>query len=620
MASPKKKNIPIAKTNGSKFWIRLLLAFSAFILYSNTLDHGFTLDDDIYFLKHTSVQKGVKGIGETFTNGSMTKFDGSKGLQPYRPISLTISAIQKEMTGNIPAAAHFFNVLLYILLGIIIHVFLCRLFPDFNPWVNALITLFFLVHPVHTEVVANIKSRDEILAAIFGILALIQCLKITGKSFDFRTGILSGFFFMLALFSKENAIAFLAIVPVMLIILRNEKIGPVVIKTVPFIIAAAFFLFIRNEVIGQSINLYQQTVVENVLYGVKNASELWATKIEILFMSIKLLFIPFPLTWDYSFRQIPVVSFSSPIVILSIATYLVLAGMIILCMKKNPIISFSILFYLVMLVPTSNLFFITGSAFAERFLFIPSLGFSIALIYGGMKIFKIDSSKFQGVKRNVFLGIFTAIIILFSGMTIARNKDWKSNITIFESGVQGSPNSTRAHTALASEYRTMAEREPNGAKRNEYLKMAIQSFDVALSILPSNTYASYNLGVTYSMMGLNGDAEKAFRQTLVSDSLHPFALNNMAVAFSGKQMYDSALVYLRKLVRVNPENMLAVQNISAICFLKNDLDQSIIYGNQAIKLDSTSAKSYQILSEAYRLKNQPEESARYLELFNRYNH
>jgi protein O-mannosyl-transferase len=619
MAKSKKQSSVAPKTDYSKYLIRLVLVVTSFILYSNTLKHGFTLDDDIYFLKHSSVQKGTKGIAETFTYGSMEKFDGSKGLQPYRPMSLTISAIQKQMTGNDPAAAHFFNVLLYALLGIAIHIFLSRLFPGMNPWITGLMALLFLVHPVHTEVVASIKSRDEILTALFGIIALMYCLRPSGKPNQIVNLLLSGVFFLLAMFSKENGIAFLAIAPVMLLLLRKETPVSVLIKSIPFVLAAALFLFIRYKVIGDTINYYQKTVLENVLYGVRNNAELWATKAEILLYYPKLLFIPYPLTWDYSFNYIPLVTWSNAMPILSVLAYLLLGLLAILNLKKQPVLSFSVFFFLATLLPTRNLLFLTGSTFAERFLFLPSVGFSIGLIYSGVLLFRLDPASLKGKNRNVFVAVLTSVLLLFSGMTITRNKDWKSNFTIFQSGVKASPNSTRANASLASEYRTMAEKESDPAKRNEYLNSAVQYYQTALDILPSNTYASYNLGVTLSMMGKNDDAEKAYRLTLSTDSINPLALNNMAFIYSGKQLYDSALVYLLRLKRVNPEDLLTNQNLAAVYFLKNDFEESIKYADKAIQLDPTSAKSYQIMSETYRMKNMPEESARYLELFNKYN-
>ncbi|MBP6658330.1 MAG: hypothetical protein KA284_10770, partial [Bacteroidia bacterium] len=143
--------------------IRICIGLLAFLLYSNTLSHKFTLDDDFFFLKNKAVAKGVSSIGSFFTEGSLEGFSDKQGLQPYRPVTLLSFAIQKEMTGFKLGPAHFVNVLLFSFLCILLFNFLLKIFPRSSVWIPVMITSLFLFHPVHTEVVASIKSRDELL-------------------------------------------------------------------------------------------------------------------------------------------------------------------------------------------------------------------------------------------------------------------------------------------------------------------------------------------------------------------------------------------------------------------------------------------------------------------------
>ena len=100
--SKKPKEIKTAQKQFtlSNLWIKLLLVGFTFVLYGNSISHQFTLDDDVFFTNHSSVQKGIKGIPELFTHGSLEKFDGAKGLQPYRPITLLSFALEIDNSGQ----------------------------------------------------------------------------------------------------------------------------------------------------------------------------------------------------------------------------------------------------------------------------------------------------------------------------------------------------------------------------------------------------------------------------------------------------------------------------------------------------------------------------------------
>ena len=155
----------IAKENN--IWFYLLFAVIILLIYGNTINYEFTLDDDLFFVKHKSVQKGFDGIGEIFSLGSLNQFDGTTGTQPYRPMTLLFFTFQRVYFDNSPTTAHLMNVLLYILVSFVLFKLLRRLFPEWHRIFAVLITILYIVHPIHTEVVSSVKSVDELLAALF---------------------------------------------------------------------------------------------------------------------------------------------------------------------------------------------------------------------------------------------------------------------------------------------------------------------------------------------------------------------------------------------------------------------------------------------------------------------
>ena len=83
-------------------------------------------------------------------------------------------------------------------------------------------TAIFIAHPAHVEVVANIKSIDEIMGMLGGVLALLFSLNFLENKKIINL-VLSFFFFLFGLFSKESAITFLAIVPLTLFVFRKAS-------------------------------------------------------------------------------------------------------------------------------------------------------------------------------------------------------------------------------------------------------------------------------------------------------------------------------------------------------------------------------------------------------------
>ncbi len=203
-------------------WIKMVLVAAVLLMYGKSVNYDFTIDDNIFYVKHSSVQKGIAGIPETFTYGSLEKFNGMKGLQPYRPVTLSSFAIQKQLFNNSPAKAHLMNVVLYALLALVLFNVLLKLLPAAHPLVCATIVLLFAVHPVHTEVVASVKSQDELLSVLFALLALSYAATlIKSDTFSVKYGVLSVACYSLALLSKEGVFAMILIFPLAFLLLLS---------------------------------------------------------------------------------------------------------------------------------------------------------------------------------------------------------------------------------------------------------------------------------------------------------------------------------------------------------------------------------------------------------------
>jgi len=206
-----------------------------------------------------------------------------------------------------PLPYHFFNILLFAGCVILLFRFLIQFFDGRKSGVAFIAALLFALHPIHTEVVANIKSGDEQLCFIFAFLSLniFSRYMHEGKAIQIAAGTLCLFFSFL---SKETVITFLVIIPAFFLLNRSENRKRSSYITISTILVAIVFIAIRFAVLNyyHANNLTKISVVENMLSdpGLSVASRA-ATTIFILGSYIKLLFFPYPLICDYSYSSIP---------------------------------------------------------------------------------------------------------------------------------------------------------------------------------------------------------------------------------------------------------------------------------------------------------------------------
>ena len=598
-------------------WIRTILVVAVFVMYGNSINYEFTIDDNIFYLKHSSVQKGLSGIPETFVYGSLEKYNGMQGLQPYRPVTLTSFALQKQLFNNDPAKSHLINVLLYGLLVLLLFNLLLKLLPASHPVVCGIIVLLFAAHPVHTEVVSSVKSQDELLAALFSLLALSYAVSLVKQEkFSLKYCILSFTCFGLALLSKEGAFAMILIFPLAFRLLLSQSLKRSILYSLPYLGAGLLFLLTRHLVLDGQVQNYHNTVLENVLYSATGFAQITATKMEILFHYLRLSFIPWPLSWDYSYNQVPVVNWSSWTAWLSLLLYTGMLVYAILKIKKKPVISFGIFFYLVMLVPTANIFFLNGSTVSERFLFLPSLGLILVMVYALAGFVKFDMVSYMGLGTNKFNLISGLVILCFIGFTISRSNDWQSNFSIYKAGVEQAPNSSRTNAALGNEYNKLALKETNPKQRDIYFKTALKYLKNSLVILPSNRDALYSTGVLYGQMGDPANAKEAYRNTISYYPDHRSALNNLGTVFLEENKFDSAYIYLKRCYDVDSLFPKSSQNLAIWYFKVGNYNEAIKFATNATRLDQYTLISYDVISKAYKALGNEAEAVKYQKLYN----
>ncbi len=392
---------------------------------------------------------------------------------------------------------HFNNIWLYVLACVLLYlVFRNHIFKE-NHDMAFLAALIFLAHPIHSEVVANVKSRDEIFSFIFITLCFLFSFRfMEGKKI--KDAVFASVMLFLALLSKEYAILLYIIVPMALHVFSKTEIdfkklffpafGFIVISSVMIAIAVkdtdgfipeflifklgtllylllavlAFrklflnkdvttlligffvigmcYLAMRLEAVKMSPGVPDTEILNNP-FLMASGEEKVATKIFVLLKYLILVVFPHPLISDYSYAAIAYRKFTDWDFILSLILNLSLVIIGIRLLVKRHVLGFAICGYFIYLILLSNFLYDIGATMHESLLFHSSMGIAIAFAWLAIKGFdKIQSLTFSS-KRAVLLSITVVVVLLYGCKTWERNWDWKNDVTLFLKDVKTSPNS-----------------------------------------------------------------------------------------------------------------------------------------------------------------------------------
>lgn len=603
----------------------LIIFLLGFLLYANTFQHDFVLDDAIVFSENSFTKSGIYGWKGIFSKDTFYGFFQQSGKEQlvaggrYRPLSLATFAMEVSIFGLQPTSGHIINALLYGILGIVI--FRCLLLLQLHRGLSLAITLLFMTHPLHTEVVANIKGRDEIFSLLFALMALYFFLKQLGSP-SFQNLGWVGLFYFLGLISKENSLTFIGIFPLVAWYVGEKEWKKVVIGILPALAGVGIFLWIRGIVIGP-IDLAWSTEwmnnpflkIQDNLYVLMDGWERTARIMQSWIKYQQLLVFPFPLSHDYYPLALPMLSISHPMVVLSLIFHLILFVFIILFKTKRKDFSFGMLFFWITFSMVSNVVFPIGTHMSERFMFMPSLGWIIA----------VTSMVSSWIPRSFHKFILGIILIVFTSLTFARNRVWKNNYTLFSTDIQVVPNSAKLNNALGGILiEKSLEQEPIDAENlnralgylekavwihpnyknahllkgnaNLYLGLyekAIQDYNNALAIDPNYSEAHNNLSIAYRDGGRafgerEGNLDKAIEWLQLSSQMRPDdyeVYRLLGVAYGSRGNSEEALKWFLKAVELEPNNGSAWYNLGVAYYNLGELEQGASSMERARQLD-----------------------------------
>ncbi|MCW3070467.1 MAG: hypothetical protein JWO44_357 [Bacteroidetes bacterium] len=582
-------------------YILLFLFVLSVLIYSNTAKNEYAFDDEIIVSGNKPVQKGFAGLKEIFSTDMFASYiedaqvSGNKlSGGRYRPLSIASFAIEQQFVGSSPGPKHVVNMILYGLLVMMIFLFILRDLKLSLP--TAFIAAFlFALHPIHTEVVANIKSRDEILSLIFYILTIscyLNYIDTPNRKNLFKTVLA----FIAALLSKEYAITLLAVLPVAAYTLRGYTVKDALKSTWALMLIFVAYALIRGKIAGWGAP--EQMDPLNNAYVFATGTEKAATKLYILLNYFILLFKPFPLSADYSYAQIAYRSFGSRDVWISILLHGTLIYFTVRLVLQRNIYGLIGIIYFSNLFLVSNLVFNIGASMGERFLFHSSFAFCLAISLGWQQLKdKLKPGTFTLLTNAALAAILVSSVMII----IPRNRDWKNSHTLFLEDVKTSPNSALCNANAAVALVNMAFEPAHSTDKNSLLKKAIAYSERATGIHAKFANAYFNEAVCYYHMG-NYDSAFVFwdKGFAIFDS-KPHKATFAALAYKralneGEQkQFGNAVKLLEWACKIEPGNSSYWSDLGGAYFSVNRLEDAKACWEKALSIDPSNEQANKAL-------------------------
>lgn len=537
-----------------------IVLLAGILLYGASVFFGFVLDDEAVISQNKIVQQGLAGIPDILTT-SYWKGYWELGNGLFRPLSLLMFAAEWEVFPDAPFIHHAINVLLYAFSGLLLYKLLLKLLHN-NYLLALFISLLFIAHPMHTEVVANIKSRDEILSLLFLLLAATEVVKHN------KITVLTMLYYLLALLSKESSIVFAAVL-LLAIYKKGTKKDVLIALGALSAITVAWFVW-RYMALSNSPAKLPYTYADNSLVACSSIISQKLTALCLLAQYILKSVFPTLLSYDYSYNQVPCVSLGDDMLYI-VGSVILIASTVYLAIKfrkKSSAVTYGIAFFYLTILPTSNIVFLIGSTMADRFVFIPSLGIIAAI---ACLLHYLYAAK----NTYLFTVPLSVLLIAFAAKTVGRVGAWESNATLFTTDADAT-NSARAKY----NYGTLLLNENADATKAE----ALQYLEAAYAIDTADYKVISNLGIAYYRHGMMDKSLQCFHKCIAMNPKDGANYLNMGDVYFTAKNWQAAIEAYTKAIALKSYNKQTHNKAATACFNIQDYNKALSFFKEGMQL------------------------------------
>jgi protein O-mannosyl-transferase len=550
-----------------------LLLVLAMLLYGNTLVNGFTMDDELYIFRNPAVTSpSVHGL-----------FEATKANNVLRPFTFATFALNWVVGGGHPSGYHLFNLLLQAAVTLLLYLVLRKLLEAVPQAATiAFVTaLLFAVHPIHTEAVASIAGRSELLAVGFLLGAWLLHLH--------DRPILALVCFVLALLSKESAVVLLPLV------LAGDyargKLKPLH-RYVLIAGIALVYLALLWKVQGGRFGEKGIDFLDNPLAHLP-ASLRILNALRIAWKYVGLQVYPATLSCDYSYNAILLFGNLRHTVLPTLTAALVLALWSLAIWRRKNEWFLAGAIYLGGFAVTANILVPTGTIMAERLAYLPSAGFCllVALIW----------IRLEERNRRAAWAVLAIVVLALSVRTVIRNRDWRDNFSLFSAAVKAVPRSAKMHANLGGQYMNRGQ-----------LDAAQMELQTALGIYPDSPEALEISGLVESRLGHDQEARRLLEKALSMTPKDNVNYEDVAVTFAAQLMKlggnDEALDILNEVIATSPGYSRAWSNRAVLRYQRGGTAAALADAQTALQLDPSNRQAQNlraVLNRSARVASQP---------------
>ncbi|MCS6992132.1 MAG: tetratricopeptide repeat protein [Chitinophagales bacterium] len=605
---------PLVPNRPISLWPPLLLAALALALYLPTVTYDFVLDDYSIILENGQTRGGIKAISDIFRSSYRAGYS-IQSDELYRPLPKAIFALSWEFFGQNPFPLHLLNVLVYALCCLVLWLILDRYTPLRNPKSLPAVAAaaLFAAHPVHSEVVANIKSLDELLALVW-LLASLWFFLLWHTRRQKMALVAAILAFGFALISKESSITFLAIYPLTAYVILRFDFWRALKQVLWFLLPAAIVVLVRTKIVTAGGLPHPG---DNLLTSTDEVLLRLTTAITFLGYYVRLLFLPYPLSIDYSYAHFTLVGWDDRSFWLSLLTLTAIIGLGVLLTLRRHLTGFGILFFFITISVSSNLFIIIGTHFAERLLFLPSVGFVIAImsplheLWNKMALPPLRR-KFELIRALTSV-LVLLVIVVYGVITWDRIGVWKNNLTLFESGVRSAPRSFRTHYYLGQFLiKPEARKYFPEAKQAEVVQRGLSELRTAIAIMPAFTDAWLHIGNFYFLQQNWDSAEYYYRKCISIEPGVATPYNNLGTVMQRKGDLQQAIQLYDQALQRNPTYVDALRNKGSVLGMMGRYSEALPYFHRVTSIAPGDAEGYLFLGITYRNLGRHKEAEHYL--------
>lgn len=357
--------------------------------------------------------------------------------------------------------------------------------------------------------------------------------------------------------------------------------------------------------------------IENPVGKTEPFSIQLGTAADILLKYFKLILVPYPMSFYYGYSYITAHSVTDITSIMEIVLYLGLFLLSVFLMKKDSVTAFGILFFIFCISAYTNIVVPVPGMMADRFLFIPSLGFAFVVASLLLKIFKTDFSFVQktfswtSLSSGLRYSIIT-LLLFYSVIVVSRNADWKDHLTLFRHDISNVENSAQAQNLLGL-YAFMQSKDADQLQRKQLLEEAAVHFKKALEIYPNYLNPAYDLGKVYEGLARKEEAFAQYQTVMKIDTNFALPCFSMGVMLHNKGKVEEAIYYYERYVKVYPNDMKVYANLSLAYYSLKQFGKSIETNHRALAANPNEVEPLINIAKTYRYLNLVDSAIYYYE-------